>query len=427
MKRAIVALFAVILAMCAVFFLLPVRKNGKIDAPDALADSPKQSAKVSGENASDPLHDTASSPASPAPSQEIVGFPKSIPEMRAKIREFADTKHFPYSILSAILNGPFPQDIKFMALQAFAQVHWSKSDEIYKNTPGLLDFIEKNLYDMSENENYRGVTMMLVDQLNDDSNPNQEAALRFFEEKFNEYKNTNKEMAKLFLRGFKDQDMVKEIMNDKSDKVLSEAAQNLLPQIASPRVIKEIIQDNRFTPDQQAVALQRVASNADGEKRANGMTDTEALIILAKDMDRKKGTGDKFYKAVLYGISGSKLKDREKFLVDGMKKSLEPYKAKTGRIAYSSIPELSAMFGYLVELPENSSAYDYFISELNRMAAAPKCPQTQADYAVIDLITFWQDACERSVDDCPEKAKKNDYYKTIFDKYMSLKGRCPEI
>ncbi|WP_141731399.1 hypothetical protein [Oligoflexus tunisiensis] len=426
MKRAIITFTTVILALAAVFLLLPVRKDGKMDATDAFADtiSPEKSrTSVLSEKSNDVLHDNIPPPNSPT--QESSVLPNSIPEMRAKIREFADRKYFPYNILSAILNGPFTQDMKFMALQAFTQVHYAKSDEVYKNTQGLIEFVDRNLQDM--NENHRGVVMGLIDQLNDDMNPNQEAALNYFEGKFQDYRHTDKEMAKLFLRGFKDQDLVKDIMNDRNDKVLSEAAQNLLPQIASPMVIKEILQDKRFTPDQQAVALQRLASNVDGETRPNGMTDADALIILAKDLDQKKGTGDKYYKAVLYGISGSKHKDREKFLVGGMKNSLEPYKAKKGTRAYSSVPELAAMFGYLVDLPERSSAYEFFEVELGRMAAENKCPDTEADSALLDLISFWQDACERSVDDCPEKAKKNEYYKAISERYMALKSRCPAI
>lgn len=422
MKRAIVVLAAVIVAVSAIFLLLPVRKA---EREGSAAGSETQVTKKIAAPAVDELgaslHDQAESKAE----AQAEGLPKTVAEMRAKIRDFADSKYFPYAVLSAILNGPFTRDIKFMALQAFWQVHYSKPDEIYKNSDALLAFIDKHLADMDESE--RGVAGFLFDHLNDDANPNRDAALAYFDEKFDEYRYTDKAKAKLFLNAMMDQNKVKDIMNDKSDKALSEAAQNRLPQIASPMVIKEILQNNRFTPDQQAVGLQRLSAEVNGEDRGNGMTDADALIILAKDLDQKRGTGDKFYKAALQGIGLSKHKNREQFLVNGMKRSLEPLKSRKGNRPYSSVPELSAMLSYLVELPEKSSAYDFFVSELDRMAAAPQCPETEADTALADLISFWQNACEMSVDDCPLKAKNSAYFKTISDKYMTLKNRCPLI
>lgn len=424
-KPIVIASVSVAVAL-GLFFFVPKNNSQAIDTSQNAVSEKSDHMKLSPQMNDDETDKKNVSSDGSSPSKELdYPLPSSPQLMRAKIRELADHRTFPYALLSAILNGPFPRDIKFMALQAFSQVHHMDPSEIHKHTSDLIDFIERNLSEMDESD--RGVVNRVLGQMNDDQNPNKEIAYEYFEEKFNEYRNTDKEKAALFLNNFMDQDKVYEVMKESSDKLLVETAQNRLPQIASPKMVKEIIDSERFTADQQATALQRLARDVDGEPRANGMSDADAIIAWAKDLDNKKGTGNRFYKAALHGISASNHKNREQFLVEGMKRSLQPYREKKGALAYSSIPELAAMFGFLVEMPERSTAYDFFIAELDRLGNAPKCPETQAESAVLDLITFWQDACERSVDDCPEKSKSNAYFQTISDKYMKLKGRCPSI
>lgn len=423
MKRSLGIALLVVIAAAAIFIFMPVRKLG-IGSPTEIAASemekkPKRAPDDS--LASSEFHgDLSNGKSDPKPSE---GLPSNIQELELKIRMFAESKKFPSELLSAILNGPFPKNTKWLALQAFHQVHYSKPSELYHNSQTLIEFIEKSLPELDQAG--RAITNDILQRLNDDENPNKESVDQFIAEKFNEYKGTDKEKASLFLRNITDQDKVVEVMKE-GDPYLSDVAKSYLPHIASPMMVKKIVTSDKFNADEKATAMGKVAQSVDGKPRENGMTDADALIIWAKDLDRKHGTGDKFQKAVLQGISLSKHQNREQFLVDGMKKSLEPYRKVKGQKSHNDIPELSAVFNYLVELPDQSPAYDFFIAELNRMSSG-QCPDTQADHALNSLISFWQYACDMSVSDCPERAKTNANYKTISDKYMTLKGRCPAI
>ena len=345
-------------------------------------------------------------------------------QMMIKIKDAVTQKNFSYSFLSSVLSGFFPKDVKFMALQAFHQVNYMDASELYGNTQGLVDFIEKSLPDMDDKQ--REIIGRVLERLNDPQNPNKDTANSYIDEKFNHYKDSDKDKAALFLNVHMDQEKVYEVMKDKGDTLLSNVAQNRLPHIAQPKMIKEIVTQTDFTLDQKAIALQNLASGVDGQPRANNMTDADAIIVWAKDLDRKNNSGDKFYKAALSGIAMSHHKNKEFFLVEGMKQGLEPYRSKKGFKRYSEIPELAAIFGYLVELPVDSEAYNFFVSELDRMANSSSFTETQADTALTNLISFWQSSCEMA-DQCGDLSKKHGLFNTISSKYMNLKKKCPGI
>jgi hypothetical protein len=352
---------------------------------------------------------------------------KSPQQIMLDIKSAADSNSFSFSFLSAILNMKLPKEVKFMALQAFSDTNHTDRTEIYQNTEALIEFINSVGPTMDDKEH--SVISELLERMNDHTNPKKSQVDNFLIKNFEEYRTVDKEKAKVFLNAIDDQSLVKSVMDSDPDRGLREAAQNRLPHIAQPNMVKEIVDDERFTVDQKSAAVGHLALAVDGEMRGN-MTDADALIIWAKSLDKKHGTGNQFYKETLQGIALSRHKDKDRFLTEMMKSGLAPYKnilLTSGKVPkYSSVPEVSAMFGYLSRLPEDSLAYSYFEGEFDRILSTGACPRFQSDIILADLVSFWLYSCEMS-NDCGTRSKTHNAYQSVSKKYDRLKKTCPSI
>ena len=344
-----------------------------------------------------------------------------------QLRRGAEEGNVSWSYVSKVLSSILPKNVKLMALQAFANANHMNRSAVYENTEKILEFLN-SIGDMQSDEE-RLVLSDMLEKLNDDQNPKKALVDDFIQSHYEQFAANDPAKAKVFLNVMTDEHYLKSVMNGAGEQMLRSAAQDRIPQVGGPMMIKEVLQKDQFTIEQKITGMTRLTQNVDGESRGN-MTDADALIVLSRSLDEKHKSGQSFYKAALTGIGLSNHKDLDGFMTSNLKNSLTPYRSQKmggSKVSYQDVPEIAAMFGYLTsKMPSSSQVYPFFESEYDRMLNSGACPNTKADALIQDFVTFWQYSCEMSTD-CSRSMKGVEAYKAIDQKSMALKNRCPNL